>query len=77
MPPKIPDNILRHPQPISSDKQYAYTVGRLNGKKVRVYMHYYIAIQFIPNPLNKPYVRHKNGNTLDNTRENLEWSDTL
>lgn len=32
-----------------------------------------IAQTFIPNPENKGYVNHKNGNPLDNSVENLEW----
>lgn len=32
-----------------------------------------IAQTFIPNPENKDYVNHKNGNPLDNSVENLEW----
>lgn len=32
-----------------------------------------IASAFIPNPENKDFVNHKNGNPLDNSKENLEW----
>lgn len=32
-----------------------------------------IASAFIPNPENKDFVNHKNGNPLDNSIENLEW----
>lgn len=32
-----------------------------------------IASAFIPNPENKGFVNHKNGNPLDNSKENLEW----
>lgn len=33
-----------------------------------------VAIAFIPNPEEKEFVNHKNGNPLDNSVENLEWT---
>ena len=43
------------------------------GKAVTVKAHRLIAQTFLPNPENKPFVNHKNGNKKDNTISNLEW----
>lgn len=43
-------------------KRYDYQVGRL------------VAITFIPNPENKPKIRHIDGNKLNNNVENITWA---
>lgn len=45
-----------------------------NGKMKCFKTHRLIAINFIPNPDNKPTVNHKNGDRLDSRVANLEWS---
>lgn len=44
-----------------------------NGKRKCEKLHQLIAKTFIPNPLNKETVNHKDENPLNNTIQNLEW----
>ena len=39
------------------------------------YIHDLVAETFIPNPTGKKYVRHLDGDILNNRADNLEWSD--
>lgn len=45
----------------------------INNKKSQQLVHRLIAMTFIPNPEHLPQVNHKDGNTSNNTVENLEW----
>lgn len=44
-----------------------------NGKVKWFSIHRLVALNFIPNPLKKLYVNHKDGNKLNNNVSNLEW----
>lgn len=44
-----------------------------NGYKERYLIHRLVAMYFVPNPENKPYVDHINTDRTDNRPENLRW----
>ncbi len=52
---------------------YEYIQITINNKSKNLTYHRLIAQHFIPNPLDKPFVNHKDGNKLNNSIENLEW----
>lgn len=58
---------------ISNSGYLSYNLSLPNGKKKRLYAHRLTATAYIPNPLNKTEVNHKDGNKLNNNIENLEW----
>lgn len=42
-------------------------------RKTNYAVHRLVAMAFVPNPDNKPIVHHANGNSLDNSADNLLW----
>ena len=65
------------PPMILSCKGNDYEIVELenNGVSALFFVHDLVADAWVPNPENLPYIRHKNGNTLDNRADNLEWTN--
>jgi hypothetical protein len=60
-------------KPILNNNGY-YRVGLYHNKIQKIYtLHCLIAIYFIPNPENKPFIDHINNVKTDNRLENLRW----
>lgn len=56
------------------EKRGYYIILVPNGKsRKNLFVHRLVAMAFIPNPLNKPYIDHINGDSRDNRVENLRW----
>lgn len=55
-------------------KYYYVSLASPDGRKKRIKLHRLVAKAFIPNPDNKPYVDHKDGDVHNNCVSNLRWA---
>lgn len=60
--------------PAPDQKGYLMIGLRKEGKTYTKRLARIVANHFIPNPLNKPQINHKNGDKTDNSVKNLEWN---
>ena len=54
---------------------YKSVVLHKDGKKIHKNIHRLLALHFLENKNNKPYVCHRNGKKLDNRLSNLYWGN--
>jgi len=48
---------------------------KVSNKRKRWYVHRLVALAYLPPVSGKPNINHKDGNKLNNTVDNLEWSN--
>lgn len=62
---------------LENDAGYLYVDLRKDGIRIKCFIHRLLAIQFIPNPDNKPEVDHIDRNRQNNLLSNLRWVDRV
>ena len=65
---------LLKPSKTGKDRKYLTVSLYNNGVRKHFKVHRLVAEAFLVNTDNKPQVNHINGNTFDNSLENLEWA---
>lgn len=64
---------ILNPGKNANGNKYTGFLLRNDIEKIPAYLHRLVAETFIPNPLNKPDVNHKDCNKRNNSVDNLEW----
>lgn len=63
--------------PCYNNRGYLFVDLYKHNKRHRESVHRIVANAFIPNPQNKPYINHIDGNPHNNSVKNLEWCTPL
>lgn len=61
------------PEQLNMKNKTCSVVLHKDGEGKNEFVHRLVAKAFIPNPLSKPEVNHKDGNRFNNESSNLEW----
>lgn len=69
---KSGDIKLLHPS-LNKTRGYVYISVQANGKRKNYSLHRLVAKYFVPNPMNKEEVNHKDMDRTNNEVSNLEW----
>jgi hypothetical protein len=67
-------NIKRNRLLVLKGNKYKDVLLSKNNTQTKFYVHRLVGLAFIPNPLNKPTINHKNGIGTCNNVDNLEWA---
>lgn len=67
---------LLKPRPTKTGYLRVYIRNSITNKRQDLYIHRLVGKYFVPNPLNKKVINHKNCNRSDNNAANLEWVTT-
>lgn len=71
------DKTNRFLKPQNNDTGYSVVNLYKNGKSKQFKIHRLVAIHYIPNPENKPFVDHIDGDKTNNSIENLRWATNM
>ena len=71
---EVRNDVTTLPMKLGLQQGYLHVGLAIGGKVKRMRVHRLVAQAFIPNPENKPYVNHIDGNRQNNCVENLEWN---
>jgi hypothetical protein len=58
---------------VGMTRERGYSKIKFSKDKKAVFLHRVVASCFVPNPLGKPHINHKDGNPSNSRADNLEW----